>query len=147
MVFGKTHPGFFVLLCHPAHLITPNVCLSAFSWLPESHTASSGQCSAVLARLPSGLVGPCGRSSGWLLESRSTPGWEVLTPVALREAGCGQTELARCLQDCGATFSQNRASAKLLIVALFSCLLPSQVRNGNESLCRAPCFPVALGGL
>lgn len=72
--------------------------------------------------------------------------WEVLTPAARREAGCGQTELARCLQDCGATFGQSRAPAKLLIVAQFSCLLPSQVTNGNESLCRVPCLPVALGG-
>lgn len=57
LVFGKTPPGFSVPLCHRVCLIALNVCLSAFSRLLETQAASSGQCCAGLARLPSGLVG------------------------------------------------------------------------------------------
>lgn len=72
----------------------------------------------------SGRVPPCGRSIDWLLGSRTRPEHEVWMSAAPREAGCGQTEPARCLKVQGALFSQNRAAAKLLIVALFfpSCL-------------------------
>lgn len=135
LVFGKTPPDFSVLFCHAARPTALNVSLSAFSWLPEPHAASSGQCSAGLARLPGGCWGPVEQQ--WLAAAvagcweQEHTRREVLTPAAAREAACGQTELAHCLQVCGATFSQNRASAKLLVVVLFSCLLPSQVWNGN----------------
>lgn len=64
-------------------------------------------------------MGSCGRTIDWLLGSRTRPRHEVLTSAAAGEVVCGQTEPAYYINVHGAFFSQNRAAAKLLIVALF----------------------------